>query len=200
MMTNSGRLVLPGLPKLRAADGGDVPALADIALGLSRVPRFAGQTTELWTVAEHSMAAARLASDNDMWDRQLELHALLHDAHEACSSDVPTTWKPVELDLWQHDLDDRIYAVYRLPVPSPAQRAAVRTIDRALLLAEAKIFHPRAHARLRVEFKLEAPQAALAAVGYVRALCDGDPEQVYGEFLRQLNRVVAKWEGATDDA
>lgn len=187
MMTNSGRLVLPG--------GDDVPTLDDIALGLSRIPRFAGQTSELYTVAEHSLAAANLAADPDRWDRALPLHALLHDAHETASSDVPTTWKPTALSVWQDKFDRQLYRRYALPDPSPAAVIEVRAIDRALLLAEAKLFHPRAYIRLSEEMQLAASHEALAAVGYIRQLHDGDPARVRSGFRAQLERLISRWEG-----
>ena len=61
--------------------------IADIARGLARQCRFAGQTVRFYSVAEHSIHCASLA-------RQLgagigiQLGCLLHDGHEAYTSDL----------------------------------------------------------------------------------------------------------------
>lgn len=62
-------------------------AIEDIALSLSRLPRWTGQTRRVWTVAEHSFLVSSLVPP------QLALQALLHDAAEAYTGDIPTPLK-----------------------------------------------------------------------------------------------------------
>lgn len=60
--------------------------LTDIALHLSRIPRFNGATLRTWSVADHSLLVADLMGAEA--DPDLALAALLHDAHEAFIGDV----------------------------------------------------------------------------------------------------------------
>jgi hypothetical protein len=133
MMTLSGQL-------LTLEDG--TPTLSDIARGLSRIPRFVGQTDEPWTVAHHSLVVANLA-DHQPDDEQLILHGLLHDAHEMMTGDIPTTFKTFDMRCLQEQLDKRIYAAFGLPRPSPCQRQRIKDCDRQALLAEAYVLTPR---------------------------------------------------------
>jgi 5'-deoxynucleotidase YfbR-like HD superfamily hydrolase len=59
--------------------------LTDVALALSRIPRWNGHTLRPWSVADHSMLVADLVGDADP---NLALAALLHDAHEAYIGDI----------------------------------------------------------------------------------------------------------------
>lgn len=62
-------------------------SLDDIARGLSRAPRYAGQTDKPYTVIQHSLLVAHLV------EPEHRLHALLHDAPEAYLCDVPSPAK-----------------------------------------------------------------------------------------------------------
>jgi len=66
--------------------------LDDIAIGLSHVARFNGQTDWHYSVAQHSVLVARylLARYNDT---TLALQGLLHDASESVICDLPTPVK-----------------------------------------------------------------------------------------------------------
>jgi len=65
--------------------------LDDIAIPLSRIPRFNGHTNYSWTVAEHSMLVAELCS----FDKDCQKLALVHDAHEAFIGDITRPVKQV---------------------------------------------------------------------------------------------------------
>ena len=72
---STGRLDLAA-PDWRQID------LDDIALSLSRIPRFLGQTWRVVSVLEHSLAVARMVPPRH------RLAALLHDAREAYMGDI----------------------------------------------------------------------------------------------------------------
>lgn len=60
----------------------------DITTSLSRLPRFNGHTlpNKPWTVAQHSLLVEALLSPQT--NKELQLAALLHDAHEAYTGDI----------------------------------------------------------------------------------------------------------------
>lgn len=66
--------------------------IEDVAVHLSRIPRFAGATQQPWNVAAHSLHCAALA-EAEGFPLAAQLAALLHDAHEAYCSDIPSPFK-----------------------------------------------------------------------------------------------------------
>lgn len=135
MMTHSGILVTP--------DNDNTPALLDIALGLSRQPRFAGQCRRWWSVLDHSLYAAELAARDGKGARTV-LAVLLHDAHEALTGDTPTTLKTEQQRAIQRALDVRIAGKY-FPGGHAAfekQSPQIKEYDRRALLAEAAVVGP----------------------------------------------------------
>lgn len=86
MITYTGRRV--DIPRPLA---GQV-CIEDVATHLSRIPRFAGATQHPWCVAAHSLHCAALAEAEGA-SPQAQLGALLHDAHEAYCSDIPSPFK-----------------------------------------------------------------------------------------------------------
>lgn len=181
MMTQSGNQVLPT---------NDVaPTLDDIALGLSRAPRFAGQSLVPWSVAEHSMVVALLARP---LGAAMELHGLLHDAHEAVTGDVPSSWKPPELRALQKGLDARIYRALGVVRPSPEEAVQVKLLDLQALVVEAKwVAVPRAYLAIRAEVGWGSPTSdADAAFGEVWAL-DFSPASAAAYYVGWVSRLRA---------
>ena len=86
MITYTGRRV--DIPNPRP---GQI-AIEDVAHHLSRLPRFAGATQVPWCVAAHSLHCASLAERQGL-PAAAQLYALLHDAHEAYMSDIPSPFK-----------------------------------------------------------------------------------------------------------
>lgn len=114
------------------------PSLIDIAVGLSRQPRFAGQTRRWWSVLDHSLFCDALVVA-DGGPAPLRLAVLLHDAHEAVTADVPTPFKTVGLNMIQSTLDRRITDAF-FPGGWPAFHGwhqMVKNIDKRALRAEA---------------------------------------------------------------
>lgn len=80
--TRTGREIRPLAPDPEKIQ------LDDIAHGLANIGRFAGQGTEFYSVARHSVHVA-FEVDARGGGRETQRHALLHDAPEAYLSDVP---------------------------------------------------------------------------------------------------------------
>lgn len=107
--------------------------IEDIALGLARQPRYAGQGKFFYSVGQHSVyAATQVSPDN-------RIHALLHDAPEAYMGDVPGPLKAI-IGYQFKEIEYRMYkAIYRglqLSPPSEKQWEEVRHVDKAILNTE----------------------------------------------------------------
>ena len=79
--TNSGKWLDIQDPKPEQID------IHDIAIGLSRLCRFAGQIDRYYSVAQHSILCTDYAHNDQ------RLAALLHDASEAYLMDIPSPFK-----------------------------------------------------------------------------------------------------------
>lgn len=111
-----------------------VPTLPDIAYGLARMPRFVGQTVVPWSVLDHVLYCAQLATT-----QEVKLAMLLHDAHEALTSDIPTDMKTADMRQLQDELDFRIMEEYYPGgvAAYDARSSVVGLIDRRALAVEA---------------------------------------------------------------
>lgn len=157
------RLVVTHSGRLLTTDGGG-PSLEDIALGLSRQPRFGGQSRIWWSVLDHSLycdelvkhvakveGVPTLAGDDEESTRLWRLAVLLHDAHEALTGDCPSPLKTDDFIEMQSRLDNRIMSSFFPGGKSGylAYHHAVHRIDQRALLAEARLVLP--HSRGKVE-------------------------------------------------
>lgn len=122
--------------------------IEDIGWGLSRMPRFAGQTITIqpYTVAQHCCLVTDLASDMFVSvSPKLSLMCLLHDAAEAYIGDIPSPIKkhPAIKDAikdFEYGLLNRIYAKFHLPEPTEDERAMIKACDMKALALEANSF------------------------------------------------------------
>ncbi|WP_116134318.1 YfbR-like 5'-deoxynucleotidase [Tropicimonas sp. IMCC34043] len=127
--------------------------LADIAVGLAMKPRWGGLLRDAYSVAEHSIAVARVArqiAPPAMDLDRLGLLALMHDATEAFMSDVSTPLKRLCPDYREieHRLDAVIARRFGLtetvdPETLCDMRMIVRDADRIALSSEWHEFGPR---------------------------------------------------------
>ncbi len=118
-------------------------SLEEIAFGLSKAPRFVGQTVVPWVVADH-LIAGMVYAERAGWAPALRLHFGLHDASEAVTGDVPTGFKPASFKALQQRLDVRLYAKLGLALPTLAEADTVHRLDGDMLLAEAATVAPPA--------------------------------------------------------
>jgi hypothetical protein len=143
LITYTGRPVWPADTTEPGAPTDIGPSIEDIAVGLGRQSRFAGQTREFYTVLCHSLVSGKLAEEFYPEMPSLPRYMRLHDGHESMISDVPTTWKSDRTRRDEADLDRRIFAEHRVEALSDDQHAAFKRIDGACLAAEA---HALGHA------------------------------------------------------
>jgi hypothetical protein len=115
--------------------------LGDIAHGLGRVCRFAGQTNRFYSVAEHCCHVARLVPVEHA------RAALLHDASEAFIGDVTRPLKALLPDY--RAIEARVEEAIAARFLSPAERAlgglkagAIKGMDLAMCLVEARELMP----------------------------------------------------------
>jgi hypothetical protein len=125
LITHSGRSVFVG------STAG--PSLDDIAVGLGRTARFAGQTKRWYPVLAHTIVVSKLVRPEN------RLHALLHDAPESVVGDVPTTWKTDAARDHEDALLCRIYTELGIAMPGPEAIADVALADHLCLVAEAHV-------------------------------------------------------------
>jgi hypothetical protein len=100
--------------------------ILDIAHGLSHAARFAGQTQEFYTVAQHCYEAAKRASQKN------KLAALLHDAPEFVMGDLAA---PVKRSIDRYkEIENKVMAViatkYGFDFPFDPE---IKRIDKILL-------------------------------------------------------------------
>lgn len=139
MITYSGRSVWPTNTQVPDVPTDIGPSIEDIAVGLGRQSRFAGQTREFYTVLCHSLVCGQVA-DEFYPGRPLVARWLrLHDAHESCISDVPTTWKNPLTRADEEELDRRIFAEHMPLELDEEEQEIVKLVDFAALQAEAHV-------------------------------------------------------------
>jgi|688.fasta_scaffold410662_3 5'-deoxynucleotidase YfbR-like HD superfamily hydrolase len=111
--------------------------IEDIAHALSQIIRFTGHSRAPYSVAQHSLLVAEIATpEHRLW-------ALLHDASEAYLGDVASPLKTLLPEY--RDLEEKFQKViagrFGLPWPMPAEvkhadRVALMTEKRDLLLTQ----------------------------------------------------------------
>lgn len=143
--TYTGRLLVP--------NNLGVPSLLDMAVQSARIARFAGaHRVRLWSVGHHLVVGDALLhmmfgvgeTSNRPTDRRAPLRGffLTHDSDEMASGDVPTLWKPPGLRRWTRRLQENVWRYYVGRVPTDAEEAAVKQVDRLALRAEAEVVGP----------------------------------------------------------
>jgi hypothetical protein len=146
MITYTGARIEP----LSKFDGkfNATPNIIDIAIGLSRMPRFGGQTRRWWSVLLHSIVCYQIAeshldfSTTAEEDDRLRMLCLLHDSHEAITADVPAFFKPVALKAYQLELDQRFLGSLNLWPISKVEEDFIKWVDDEALRAEALLVGP----------------------------------------------------------
>ena len=127
--TVSGRLV-----DVRALRPQDID-IRDIAWSLAMQTRYLGHSLRRCSVAEHSCLVAAVVGATDP---ELYMQALLHDAAEAYTGDLPPGLKELLPDYraLQHEMQTTIFKGLRIAWPDAARRKAIKFADLAVRAAE----------------------------------------------------------------
>lgn len=128
MITISGRDI--------TREGREAPSLYDMGYSLSQTPRFAGYTTQRYSVLHHLFGCWHYALHGG-FGAKIALYALLHDAHEAMTGDISQPWKTDDMRDLQRLLDVRIYQSLKLRMPDGETERVVKTIDNQMVYSEA---------------------------------------------------------------
>lgn len=168
-------------------------SLDDIARGLSRAPRYAGQTEKSFTVIQHSLLVAHLAPPEH------RLHALLHDAPEAYLCDVPSPAKEAmraiatltghqsPYDVIEHSIWKAVCRRWDL---SPDMPEAVKRADHLAMVVEAPELQPLGWEHSVWDFARETLVPA-SGINYFNALLKTGPEFAYGWWKESVKSQLA---------
>jgi len=118
----------------------------DIFTALGNTCRFGGHTSQFYSVAEHSLFCHRRSVALGA-DIHTQVWALMHDAHEAYTGDIPTPFKPrmPEVAAAQKKLDDAIQfnLIWRYGFnPDKVDMKMVKQIDRDAVFVESRALQP----------------------------------------------------------
>lgn len=160
----------------------DVFDITDIGHSLARLCRWVGHVDcEHYSVAEHSIIMSDYALGNTEEDRYaVALAALLHDAAEAYTNDIPRPYKMLfpELKAYENFLTKAIFEAFGLPWN---YYAVVKEYDKRIMANESNLVSGAAH-EFRHLVPLEGQQLHLFT-----------PSQAEGEFLETYRALASSW-------
>lgn len=130
MLTYAGKHFDPEDPKAEMID------LLDIGVALSRIPRFVGHTVFPYYVSQHCMLTASLVvplgKEPVSIIRRKKLLAILHDADEAYTSDIPSPVKQLlkpSITGVEGRMMAAIYKHFDVDPPTPQEAAYIKELD-----------------------------------------------------------------------
>jgi hypothetical protein len=167
--------------------------LDDIAGGLSRICRFAGQTTIFYSVAQHAVLVSNIV-EIDFERRDLALEALHHDSHEAYLGDIPTPLRRAmtEMENWERKnrekrFDVAIYVAFGIvPATDRDAHALMKAADRTALLIEASALLYDRGETIRRSFQTEGVAAPISDREVGPSLLPEDAEERFRETHHRL--------------
>ena len=148
-------------------------SLTDIAVGLSNVARFAGQTNRHYSVAAHSVMCSRMCPE-------APLHALLHDAPEAYMGDCPRPLKQALGHRWKYIEDMLLECILVKYGLEPKLPNCVKEVDDRMLFTE------------RRELQPHGPDWGWELAPYDIQLPKWSHEQAAREFIEQFTMLAAE--------
>jgi 5'-deoxynucleotidase YfbR-like HD superfamily hydrolase len=114
--------------------------IEDIAHALAQINRFTGHASRPYSVAEHSLLVCEIAErEFGVRDPAALLAFLLHDAHEAYTSDLSSPMKQVIGEAWyavEDGAQRQVLKRFGLQTAFAASRDAIRRADLMALVTE----------------------------------------------------------------
>jgi len=117
--------------------------IEDIAHALAYICRYAGHTTQHYSVAQHSVIMARYAIMTMRWPPELCQAVLLHDASEAYVCDLPHAVKRAVGAAYkdiENAIQDVIWNKYQLTGVASLWRKQIKELDTRILPLEKAAF------------------------------------------------------------
>jgi 5'-deoxynucleotidase YfbR-like HD superfamily hydrolase len=132
--------------------------ILDLVVHMGRERRWGGFGSREWTVLHHSLLVTFLWLKAG-FPRDGLVYALIHDAHESFTGDIPSPVKKLmgpgvrELEA---KMDTKVHAALDLTPPNAETLRQVKVCDLAALVIEAPLFGPpNAWADVPEEFRVE---------------------------------------------
>lgn len=122
----------------------DVPTLSEIAHSLAHINRFTGHARRAYSVAEHSLLVADMVQAAGL-DAQVQICALMHDAHESITGDVASPIKQVLGTAWAQFEDAQQHALldaYNLVADMACNADLIKHFDLRALATERRDLLP----------------------------------------------------------
>jgi len=154
----------------------DPPPLLDVLVQLGRIPRFAGATTREFSVLQHSLHVWKLAT---MQNPGVALAALLHDAAEILTGDIPTPFKPDDFGALEREWVEHAAGCWGITENWGAVWPSVKQLDAQALRIEGKFL--TAHGGWRTT---ESPHALEWVLHMQHGGADGETLALAARILR----------------
>ncbi len=113
---------------MSAAHG--APTVQDLAISLTRLPRFTANGPLWFSVGNHCFVVY------DLLPWRLKAYGLTHDGAETVGNDVPKPMKPAIIERREHKITNRMWAAMGLPALSAEDERIVKQADTLALYAE----------------------------------------------------------------
>lgn len=110
----------------------DERAFRPVAEALANICRFAGRGP-WYSALQHSLVVGTLCRDDEP---PLELYGLLHDCQEALTGDANAPFKTDSQRRMEHEVRDRLFDAWGIPVPAQWVWHRVKSADLAATQAE----------------------------------------------------------------
>ncbi len=133
--------------------------IADIAHHLAQINRYTGACRRPYSVAEHSLLVVDLLEHQGCHSPSVLMAALLHDAHEAYTTDLSSPMKQLVGPAWdaqEKRIQRHVLARYAVLVASTQARPLIHWADLTALTTERAQLLPPGHA-----FEAEATHPAV---------------------------------------